>query len=58
MFEKLNKSLKEELLKLINEFQPDVIVSTHIAGRLFVQKYQELFVKPVQNYFKVGDITI
>lgn len=54
-FSGLVQCLKEELVGLINEYAPDVIVSTHIAGRIFVKKYQSLFVKPVLNYFVVTD---
>ena len=49
------KSIKNETLELINTFKPEVILSTHIAGRLFVKKYQNEFEKPVLNYFIVTD---
>lgn len=49
------KSIKEETLELVNTFKPDVIISSHIAGRLFVKKYESEFVKPVLNYFIVTD---
>lgn len=49
------KSVKDETLELINSFKPDIILSTHIAGRLFVKKYEDKFIKPVLNYYIVTD---
>ena len=57
-FTRFNKSIKKELLSQINEFQPDVIISSHVAGRLFVAKYSAEFVKPVKSVFFVTDFDV
>lgn len=57
-FTRFNKSIKKELLAQINEFQPDVIISSHVAGRLFVRKYASEFVKPVKSVFFVTDFDV
>lgn len=46
----LVKKVKKEILGIINEMQPDIIISTHIAGRIFVKAYENKFKKPVLNY--------
>ena len=57
-FASWNKTIKNELLAQINEFRPDVIISTHLAGRLFVREYQKFFTKPVKSVFFVTDFDI
>ena len=57
-FTRFNKSIKKELLAQINEFEPDIIVSSHVAGRLFVREYCHLFKKPVKSVFFVTDFDV
>ena len=57
-FTRFNKSIKKELLAQINEFEPDIIVSSHVAGRLFVREYGHLFKKPVKSVFFVTDFDV
>lgn len=47
----LVKKVKKEVLGIINDLKPDIIVSTHIAGRIFVKAYENEFQKPTLNYF-------
>ena len=54
-FEIAIKYTKDETLKKINEFSPDIIVSSHIAGLVFTQKYRNLINKPFKNAFIVTD---
>lgn len=58
LYSTLNKRIKKETLDIINDFQPDVIISTHIAGYIFVKTYQNLFTKPVLNYLISTDFEI
>ena len=44
-------SIKNVVLKDINDFQPDVIVSSHIAGFVFTQKFRSEITKPCKSYF-------
>ncbi len=57
-FPTFNKYVKKELLAEINEFEPDMIISSHVAGRLFVKKYSCLFKKPVKSVFFVTDFDV
>ncbi len=43
------------MLEIVNCYKPDVIVSSHIAGYLFVQEYGNMFEKNVLNYFTCTD---
>lgn len=54
----LNKRIKKQTLDVINSFQPDVIISTHIAGYIFVKTYSNEINKPVLNYFVSTDFEI
>jgi len=54
----LNKRVKEKTVEMINDFQPDVIISSHIAGYVFVKTYQHLFKSSVLNYFISTDFEI
>ncbi len=50
VYHKFVKSVSDELIELVNKFSPDVIISTHIAGRIFVNAYRDKFLKPVVSY--------
>lgn len=50
VYHKFVKSVSAELISLVNKFSPDIIISTHIAGRIFVNAYREKFQKPVISY--------
>lgn len=54
----INKRVKDEVLAVINNFKPDVIVSSHVAGYIFVKTYQNEFSQPVLNYFITTDFEI
>ncbi len=54
-FEKIINFAKERVIRLINDFQPDIIVSSHIAGLLITQKFRKEINKPFKNCFFVTD---
>ena len=51
-------AIKNVVLKDINDFQPDVIVSSHIAGFVFTQKFRSEITKPCKSYFIITDYEI
>lgn len=55
VFHQFVKGVKEKLIALVNSFEPDIIISTHIAGRIFVKAYGQHFNKPVVNYMITTD---
>lgn len=58
LYENMIKSVKEKTLKVVNDFEPDVIISSHIAGLDFVKNYDGLFKKQVLNYFVITDYDV
>lgn len=65
-YKKKNKSFyetavgyaKKYVLPKINDFKPDIIISSHVAGLLFTQKYRDSIVTPFKNCFFVTDYEI
>lgn len=57
-YEPLINLIKKDTLKLINEFKPDVIISTHIAGFRLVDSNREQINHNIENYFIVTDYEI
>ena len=51
-------AVKDVVLKEINDFAPDVIVSSHIAGFVFTQKFRAEIAKPCKSYFIITDYEI
>lgn len=54
-YEKSIDYTKKYNLHQINDFTPDIIISTHIAGLLFTQKYRQQIEKPFKNCFIMTD---
>ncbi|MGN1223071.1 MAG: glycosyltransferase [Christensenellales bacterium] len=54
-YNKLIESAKTSLLDVINEYQPDIIISTHFVSRRFIEKYKNQIAKPFNHYFIVTD---
>lgn len=52
------KKIKKQLLKKINSFAPDIIISTHISGKIFLDTYKEFIKKKFQSFFVVTDYEI
>lgn len=65
-YKKKNKSFYETaveyarkyVLPKINDFKPDIIISSHVAGLLFTQKYRDFIANPFKNCFFVTDYEI
>lgn len=55
VYSNLAKGIKKKVIEKINDFAPDVIVSTHIVGRLLVRDYAKEIKKQVLSYFIVTD---
>lgn len=54
----LNKRVKKQTLDIINSFAPDVIISTHVAGYIFVKSYGGEIKKPVLSYLISTDYEV
>ena len=51
-------AVKDIVLNQINDFAPDVIVSSHIAGFVFTQKFRNEIAKPCKSFFIITDYEI
>lgn len=58
LYDNLIKKIKKPILDKINQFKPDVIISSHIAGYLFTQKYRCLINTNFKNFYIVTDYDI
>jgi processive 1,2-diacylglycerol beta-glucosyltransferase len=55
LYNNVSKSIKEGVIEVINNFEPDIILSTHILGRLITKNFGKEINKPFLNYFIVTD---
>ena len=51
-------AVKDVVLKEINDFAPDVIISSHIGGFVFTQKFRNEIKTPCKSFFVITDYEI
>lgn len=55
LFDKLVGRIKDDIIPQINEFAPDIIISSHVSGQILTHVYGSEITKPFRDYFIITD---
>lgn len=58
LYDKLVWRIKDVIIPLINEFEPDIIISTHVAGQILISTYGSEISKPFCDYFIITNYVV
>lgn len=58
LYDRLIKKVNGVLIPQINEFAPDIIISSHVAGQILTSVYADKITKPFSDYFIVTDYDV
>lgn len=58
LYDKLVDRIKDVIIPQINEFGPDIVISSHIAGQILISKYGLEINKPFRDYFIITNYAV